>query len=75
VKWRGFLFRDDGCNRIYSMRVPLDRVKSIQPFILLLIKEPRALKRATWQSIVAALNEQGGYEVLLNWLFEKYGIQ
>jgi len=34
-----------------------------------------SLKRATWQSTVAALNEQGGYEGLLNWLVEKYGIQ
>ena len=33
-----------------------------------------SLKRATWQSIVATLNEQGGYEGLLNWLVEKYGI-
>ena len=34
-----------------------------------------SLRRATWQSIVATLNEQGGYEGLLNWLVEKYGIQ
>lgn len=34
-----------------------------------------SLRRATWQSIVATLNERGGYAGLLNWLVEKYGIQ
>lgn len=34
-----------------------------------------SLKRATWQSIAAALNEQGSYEDLLLWLDEGYGIQ
>jgi len=39
------------------------------------LEGPASLKRATWQSTVAALDEQGGYEGVLNWLVEKYGIQ
>ncbi len=35
---------------------------------------PVSLKRTTWQSIAGALSEHGGYDDLLTWLDEKYGI-
>jgi len=34
-----------------------------------------SLKRATWQSISKSLDKKGGYNDLLAWLGEKYGIK
>ena len=36
---------------------------------------PASLKRTTWQSIAAELLEHGGYDRLLTWLDDKYGIR
>ncbi len=38
------------------------------------LREEAVLKRATWQSIVKVLQEQGDYEALTTGLGEKYGI-
>ena len=35
---------------------------------------PSALRRATWQALAGALRERGGYDDLLTWLDDKYGI-
>jgi hypothetical protein len=38
------------------------------------LQGPATLKRTTWQAMAKVLSEKGGYEDLLAWLEEKYGI-
>jgi hypothetical protein len=38
------------------------------------LQGPATLKRTTWQVIAGVLLERGGYEDLIAWLDEKYGI-
>jgi hypothetical protein len=38
------------------------------------LQGPATLKRTTWQVIAGVLRERGGYEDLIAWLDEKYGI-
>jgi hypothetical protein len=38
------------------------------------LQGPATLKRTTWQAIAGGLLERGGYEDLIAWLDEKYGI-
>jgi hypothetical protein len=38
------------------------------------LQGPAVLKRTTWQAMAKVLSEKGGYEDLLVWLEEKYGI-
>lgn len=64
---------------IYDSRNPAfapgGKIDSLFREVLGALEGSASLKRATWQSIVARLNERGGYAGLINWMVEKYGIQ
>ncbi len=63
------------CDASNPATAPRGRIYKQYQAVQAALWQPSVLKRATWQALAGFLRERGGYDDLIAWLDEKYGIK
>ena len=69
-QWEAILL----CDARNPATAPGGRIHNQYRDVRAALRRPTALRRATWQALAGALRARGGYDDLLAWLDDKYGI-